>query len=124
MDPSDVKPENIHIAVALLLKGQEDTHGALKKLGQVVEEVKVQTTKTNGRVNVHDTEILSIRENQCSSPNSCGVLGRRVRKLEDERVRNQGRVEGIKLSGRVVEWAIGGGAVALLGGLAKLVGLL
>lgn len=132
------RPDTLYMAVGILLEGQQATHEALVTLQNAVADVKadvaavkVDTAKTNGRVNKHDSDLADIEagmekieERQCPAPGSCSALGDRVRKLEEERIRKEGVVEGVTLSWRFVNWLIGGGIIGAIGAILKFAGII
>lgn len=124
MNAGDVTKDNIHIAVALLLEGQKAQMRSIEQLADTLDEVRQQVTRTNGRVNHHDSQIERLSSSVCPTPGACVGLAERVRKLEDQRLRNEGRVEGAVFAGRAVHWLAGGSVVAIITAVAKALGVL
>lgn len=106
MKPHEVTPENLHLAVALIIERQATFFELHKKHGQSLEEIKVQVTKTNGRVNAHDAEIAELRLNASATEDKA-----RIRKLEDAALIAAGKTEGMTLAGKAL-WAVVGTAVS------------
>ncbi len=106
MKPHEVTPENMHLAVALIVERQASFFDLHEKHGESLLEIKAQVTKTNGRVNAHDEDIAFLKREVAS-----GDLEKRTRSLEDAAIRSEGKREGMSLVAGAM-WAVGGTAVS------------
>lgn len=91
----------------------------MEALRKDLAEVRIQTTKTNGRVLASEGEIQGIKAHietvaagMC--PGKCWPLEKDIKKIQDTMLLNKGRAEGVMFSGRAIWWFIGGGAAAIV----------
>ena len=106
MKPHEVTPDNMHLAVALIVERQAMFLDLHKQHGDHLVEIRAQVTKTNGRVNAHDDAIEELRKG-----NDITELEARTRALEDAALVSKGKREGMSLVAGGL-WAVGGTAVS------------
>ena len=123
MDARDVTPQNLHLAVAVLLDRQGeivkkfDAHSArFDEQDKVLLEIRTQTIKTNGRVLAAEADIKELKGGVKDAlakacPGKCIDLEVKVRSLEDSRLSRTSTEGGIKWALGAV-WAAGGVAAS------------
>ena len=134
MKPSEVTPDNLHIAVAVLLDRQSTffekftTHDKrFDAQDLVLAEIRTQTIKTNGGLIQAKADIVDLKAGvesavKSACPGKCIPLEAKVRAIEDKILVNAGRAEGVIFSGRAIWWLIGGSAATIVAAI-KYLGL-